>query len=120
MQKVSIKALLILVTLFASVLVPLSLHLNHAATWGPAERTEDMLSNLCHDVAVTGDRSITLDKIDQQLALPKYEFLRIHKSNDVELREGELIWFTPNLKYSIGLREDGSIAWIVNGQRAVY
>ena len=118
MPRMSIKALLMLVVVFALALVPFSFLFNHATTWGPAERTEDMLRDLRHDIEKVGDGSITLDKIDRQLALAEYEFLRVHKSNDVELRDSELIWFTPNLKYSLGLRKDGSIVWMINGRRA--
>jgi hypothetical protein len=101
----------------ALLLAPYSWLVRHSATWGPAEQTENMLSELRHDIWIGDDGSITVERIKQHLALPKFEFLEKHMANDIELRGNEIIWFSPNTKYSIGLETTGGIVWMVNGKR---
>ena len=117
MPRISLKTLLLLVAILALFFVPLGAIVRHSATWGPAERTADMLSELYSDACSNVSTAITVKKIDNLLELPKYDFLRQYRTHEIELRDGELAWFRPNNKYSIGLHENGQKMWIVNGVR---
>ena len=118
MPRISLKTLLLIVALLGLILVPFSIIVRHSATWGPAERTENILSELYGDAYSTCSTSITSDVIDELLELPKYEFLKKHRTHEIEIRDGELAWFSPNNKYSIGLHQNGQKLWIVNGVRS--
>jgi hypothetical protein len=109
-----------LVAFLALLFAPISWLVRHRATWGPAEQTENMLSELRHELSRDSDGAIALEKIERQLELPKFAFLKKHIANDIELWDGELIWFSPNTKYSIGLNANGGIVWMVNGKRPAH
>ncbi|MEQ1906982.1 MAG: hypothetical protein ABL888_22550 [Pirellulaceae bacterium] len=77
-----------------------------------------MLSELTRDAYDSGINEITITIVDELLKRPKYHFLEQNRTDRIELRDGELAWFSPNSKYSIGLRKDGTKPWIVSGKRA--
>ena len=117
MARMSLKSLLILVSLVAVCFVPLSIFIHHLTTWGPAERTSEMLAELFHDAHNIGNADITLDEINALLETPKFAFLKQHRTYDIERRDGELAWFSPNSRYSIGLTREGWKLWVINGKR---
>ena len=117
MPRISLKTMLMLVAFVAVLMVPVSFIVHHAATWAPAEQTENMLADLYRDACNTGSSNITIADINNLLKNPKYEFLKRHRVHSIKLRENELAWFSPNNKYSIGLTRDGMKPWIVNGKR---
>ena len=118
MPQFSLKTMLLLVSITALVLVPYSFLVRHSATWAPAERAENMMADLYRDACQGNDPEITIDAINRLLEMPKYEFLKQNRDNNVELRGDEIAWFSPNSKYSIGLSKNGSKTWIINGKRA--
>ena len=108
--------MLFFIAVVAIGLVPISFLVRHSATWGPAERTENMLFDLYRDACME-NTELTIDVINNLLETPRYEFLKQHRDNDVELHGNELAWFSPNSKYSIGICKNGLKPWIVNGRR---
>ena len=117
MRRISLKTLFMLVGILALLLIPVGWLTRYSANWGPAEHTANMLGDLYHDAYGTG-AAVTTHDVDELLNLPKYESLKQTRTDDIQLRDGELGWFSPNSKYSIGLHEDGRRLWIVNGERA--
>ena len=117
MPRFSLRTILLLIAVVALVLLPLSFLARHTATWVPAERTEDMLAELYRDATQRGNAEVTIDVVNDLLETPKFEFLNEHRTYEIELRDGELAWFSPNAKYSIGIHQNGVKHWIVNGKR---
>ena len=104
--------------LLAIALIPVGWLASHAMTWGPAERTENMLSDLYRDAADLADNDgVSKREIEKCLAKPKFEFLKSNLDESIEPIESELAWFSPNRKYSIAVCKDGSKTWMVNGIR---
>ena len=118
MPRISIKTLLIFVALVSMFLAPIGVMLNHSRTWAPAEKTEDMLSDLYRDAAELADfRNVSLGEINELLKRPEYMFLNQNRDDTIELRGSELVWFSPNNTYSIGLCRNGTKPWIHNKKR---
>ena len=59
----------------------------------------------------------TLQQLEEKIELPQFEFLRESRDAEIARLPGELAWFSPNEKYSVGLDKQGTILWIVDGQR---
>jgi len=112
---------LLIVFLVATFFASFSWIIRHQSTWTPAEQTENMLSELfreLYDVASSDENlEISIEMIDEFLEKPKYKILKEIRVLDFKLREGELAWFSPNTKFSIGLHKDGRKLWIVDGNR---
>ena len=119
MPRFSIKQLLAFTAIVVLCLAPVAFLANHLRTWQPAERTEDMLSGLYQSVlSAKGNVIPTIQDIDQHLKrYPHFKFLRENRDPNIKLLKGELAWFSPNKKYSIGLHENGQKLWIVDGVR---
>ena len=117
MPRFSLKTMLLLFAVTALFLVPLSFLVRHTATWGPAEQTEDMLAELYRDAIQQASDEFTIETINDLLETPKFKFLNQHRTYEIELRDGELAWFSPNSKYSIGISQNGVKHWIINGKR---
>ena len=117
MRKISLKTMLVGVGAIAILPAVFSSYVRYLNVWGPAERTADMLAELRSDLPYVDGSSITLADIERQLDAPKYLFLKTHTVANAELRRNELIWFSPNAKYRIGLTTTGEIVWMVEGER---
>lgn len=114
MPRFSLKMFCAIVALAAVLLLPFSQLVRHSSPWNPAERTEKMLKELLHEAWDSGQIEITDQIIDELLRLPKYKFLYEIRDDSIPLKEGEIAWFSPNYKYSIGLKKNGQIHWIVD------
>ena len=98
------------------LLAPIALLMNHSATWGPAEHTANVLNDLAGDII---ENKLTEAEILELLKTPDYEHHGIHDFYvQIEKRPNELIWFAPNKKYNVGLSNDGTVIWMVNGKRS--
>ena len=117
MPRFSLRTMLLLTAILALALMPLSILVRHSINWGPAERTENMLAELYRDSFRHGNTEFTIDVVNELLETPKFEFLNRHRTFEIELRDGELAWFSPNAQYSIGINENGVKHWIINGKR---
>ena len=117
MPRFSLKPMFLLIAILALALLPLSIFVRHSINWGPAERTATMLAELYRDSFQHGNTEFTLDVINDLLETPKFEFLNQHRTFEIELRDRELAWFSPNAQYSIGINENGEKLWTINGKR---
>lgn len=113
----TIRQMLIAVAILCALLVPYSFLYNHLSTWMPAEATEELISELRSDIVTAGDDRITGEAVDEMLLTPKYKELATIRSTEIVGINNEVVWFTPNKKFSICLTEDGTIIWMVYGER---
>ena len=112
----SMKYLLAAVAVISVLLVPIALLMNHSGTWRPAEHTADVLYGLAGDII---ENNLTETEILELLKSPDCEHHGIHDFYvEIEKRPNELIWFAPNMKYNVGLSNDGKVIWMVNGKRS--
>jgi hypothetical protein len=89
----------------------------YSKTWSEAERAEALLSQLYGDVYNVNTDGITTEMLDQYLEKQEYKYLKKIRNYEIELRQDEVAWFSPNKKFSISLKKNGVKTWIVNGKR---
>jgi hypothetical protein len=80
--------------------------------YGEAETTVDQVRDL----------TFQLDRIDeaavrQLLNTDEFRHLK-ERETQVALRPGEIMWFEVNEMFTVGLRDDGVIIWMTDGERA--
>jgi hypothetical protein len=86
----------------------------YSTTWAEAEHVADVLHANAHRLKAADSESQILDALAKQDALGP----RVYKMHaEIPKQRNELIWLTPNRKYTIGLRTDGVVIWMVNGKR---
>ena len=86
------------------------------ASYGPAEIVATKLNVIRHEIL---ENKLTESEILNLLQTPDYRDLGLHGIHiEIEKIGNELIWFSPNEKYNIGLDTDGCILWMHNGTRS--
>ena len=87
---------------------------HYGTTWADAELVADVLHANAQRLTAADSESQILKVLSSKDALgPKV--YKMHAA--IPKRPNELIWLTPNHKYSIGLRTDGVVLWMTDGKR---
>jgi len=113
--KFSIKSLLVVFVILSLLIVPIAWLLDHGRHWGPAEKVENALSQLRSDFPETDLTEAAILEAIESPDHPHHWLVQHHAK--IEKLPGEVIWFAPNSRYSIGLKSDGMIIWMHEGER---
>ena len=80
--------------------------------WGEAE-------SVAADVKELTNRATIVTEASANALLQTLEFADLNsRKTDIELREGELMWFRANEMYNVGLLDNGGIRYMADGKRA--
>ena len=112
MTSKSIKGWLVVAILAIAFITPLVMLIRHTQLYGSAELVAERLADVCRETD-----SFSVEQFEENLQQPQFEELRKWRDNEIELQPGEIAWFTPNGKYSVGIDDKATVRWIVDGKR---
>lgn len=80
--------------------------------YGEAETTVGQIRDLTFQLDRINEASVR-----QLLNTDEFRHLK-ERETQIALRPGELMWFQVNEMFTVGLRDDGGIMWMTDGERA--
>ena len=89
----------------------------HNDAWVQTHEAEREISDLYDDAMFQNDFGLSSQTINRLLSWKQYDRLRGMRDDTIVLKGNELVWFSPNEKYSIALLRNGETRWMVNGDR---